>query len=294
MMLFEAWFIFAIISALTGGTMSFLYKVAAKERLDIVLLSFLSSVFSAAVILLVLVFHAGFAGFWHPMLIFGATASLTFLAGNIFKVKALENIDAAVFFPLYKVAGPALVIVSGITLFNESFTVHEWVGLLISLSIPLLLISRVENARQVNLKNGLLWLCVIVLVGALSVSAWKHGTDIAPNIWAYIFTTEVVGVFAGALVLYKKGRLSLPYIQTAIRSFTYQKTQTAAAISTLVSSVVFVFAFASGGPLGIVYTINSLYILIPIVLALIYYKEHWNLRKATAIVLSIVALAFFA
>jgi uncharacterized membrane protein len=52
------------------------------------------------------------------------------------------------------------------------------------------------------------------------------------------------------------------------------------------------FAF-QGGTLGIVQTIHSLYILIPIVLAIIFYNEHWNLQKAVAIVLSIAALAFF-
>ncbi len=50
-------------------------------------------------------------------------------------------------------------------------------------------------------------------------------------------------------------------------------------------------AFIYGGPLGIVYTINSLYILPPIILAIIFYGEHWNLRKAVAIILSLVALA---
>ena len=50
-------------------------------------------------------------------------------------------------------------------------------------------------------------------------------------------------------------------------------------------------AFVAGGPLGIVYTINSLYILLPIILAIIFYGEHWNFRKALAIGLSVVALA---
>jgi uncharacterized membrane protein len=50
-------------------------------------------------------------------------------------------------------------------------------------------------------------------------------------------------------------------------------------------------AFIYGGPLGIVYTINSLYILLPIILAIIFYGEHWNVRKAVAIILSVLALA---
>ena len=45
--------------------------------------------------------------------------------------------------------------------------------------------------------------------------------------------------------------------------------------------------------LSISYTINSFYILIPIILSMIIYKEHMNLRKGVAIVLSLLAIIFF-
>jgi uncharacterized membrane protein len=53
------------------------------------------------------------------------------------------------------------------------------------------------------------------------------------------------------------------------------------------------YAYGNGGTLGVVQTINSMYILIPIVLAIYFYKEHWNAQKMLAVVLSVVALAFF-
>ena len=58
----------------------------------------------------------------------------------------------------------------------------------------------------------------------------------------------------------------------------------------MVTTIVSVYAYSLGGSLGIVYTINSLYILIPITLSIMFYNEHWNLRKVTAIALSIAAL----
>jgi len=45
--------------------------------------------------------------------------------------------------------------------------------------------------------------------------------------------------------------------------------------------------------LAISYTINSFYILIPIILSILIYKEHMNLRKGIAIVLSLLAIIFF-
>ena len=44
------------------------------------------------------------------------------------------------------------------------------------------------------------------------------------------------------------------------------------------------------GPISTTYAINSTYILIPIVLSIWYYGEHWNARKVIAIGLSVVAV----
>ncbi len=46
----------------------------------------------------------------------------------------------------------------------------------------------------------------------------------------------------------------------------------------------------NGGDLSLVYSINAHYILIPIILSIWYYKEHWNTQKVIAIALSLVAL----
>jgi uncharacterized membrane protein len=45
-------------------------------------------------------------------------------------------------------------------------------------------------------------------------------------------------------------------------------------------------------PLSIVYTIHAHYILIPIIFSVIYYKEHMDLRKFLAVLISMIAIAF--
>ena len=55
---------------------------------------------------------------------------------------------------------------------------------------------------------------------------------------------------------------------------------------------VLLLAAYQDGPMGIAYAINSTYILIPIVLSIWFYGEHWNARKAIAIALSVVAVVF--
>jgi uncharacterized membrane protein len=46
----------------------------------------------------------------------------------------------------------------------------------------------------------------------------------------------------------------------------------------------------STGQVSLVYTIQAHYIVIPIILSVIYYKEHMDLRKFAAVVLSMVAI----
>jgi len=55
----------------------------------------------------------------------------------------------------------------------------------------------------------------------------------------------------------------------------------------------FFFTSALEWNLAIVFTINSFGILIPIILSVFFYKEHFNLRKGLVILLSIVSVMLF-
>jgi uncharacterized membrane protein len=53
------------------------------------------------------------------------------------------------------------------------------------------------------------------------------------------------------------------------------------------------FQKALTGNLAVVFTINSFSILIPIILSIIFYKDHFNKKKAFVIALSIVSIILF-
>ena len=57
--------------------------------------------------------------------------------------------------------------------------------------------------------------------------------------------------------------------------------------------LIFTLLAFKDGLVSIVFTVQSLYILIPIILSIIIYKEHINTQKIIAIILSIVAIVFF-
>ena len=101
-----------------------------------------------------------------PLLSVGLLAGLVTSSSAFIKIQVLHYIDSAIFLPLFKVLGPAIVIIFGLFFFGESFTVTEWTGLLVSLSVPLLIVSRDEHTRQNNLTLGL----VLVAVCAVNFS----------------------------------------------------------------------------------------------------------------------------
>ncbi|MDB5265280.1 MAG: hypothetical protein JWN64_851 [Parcubacteria group bacterium] len=289
--LMELWFLLAIGSALAGGIGSFTHKVAAVKNYDIAVLSVYASMISAFMLLCCTLYFAGMEHFWEFSTVIALAAAVTTFLTLVLKIKSLRLIDATLFFPLYKVSGPFLTILLGVLVFRESFTPIEWVGLVTTLCVPLLLITRSENLRQKNLVLGLQILLIASITAAVSIGLSKYGTNIANNLWLFLLVSEIFTVASAFLLLIQKHRTA---------TFTFFKTESSPAALWLVlimgitqslSFMTIMFAFATGGTLAIVYTISSLYILIPIILSIVIYKEHWNARKAIAIVLSIAALA---
>ncbi|MEK7639349.1 MAG: hypothetical protein AAB388_04275 [Patescibacteria group bacterium] len=287
----EMWFWLALASAVTGGIGAFTHKVAAVWNVDITVLNTYSSVISATILFCCTWYFAGFDSFWTLSTVIAFVGATTYLFTLILKVESLREIDSAIFFPLYKVSGPLFAIILGIIFFSESFSRTEWLGLTFSLLVPLLLITRSENTRQKNLYRGIYILLVASVVGSISIALFKYGTDITQNVWLYLLVSDLFLAFSSVLVLlrkYKSGTVLHMKSETTPRSLKLVGVMGLAQAS---GAATIIFAFSVGGTLGIVYTINSLYILIPIVLSIIFYNEHWNLRKAVAILLSVMALA---
>jgi drug/metabolite transporter (DMT)-like permease len=287
----EIWFYLALASAVAGGIGAFTSKVVAVRNADIAVLNTYASVISAAILFCCTWYFAGFASFWALSTVVAFVGAATYLFTLILKVSSLREIDSAIFFPLYKVSGPLFAIILGIIFFSESFSRTEWMGLTFSLLVPLMLITRSENMRQKNLARGIYLLLAAAVIGSISIALFKYGTDITHNVWLYLLVSDLFLAFSSVLVLlrkYKSGTLAHMKSETTPQSLKLVGVMGLAQAS---GAATMIFAFAAGGALGIVYTINSLYILIPIILSIIFYNEHWNLRKAIAILLSMVALA---
>ena len=287
----ELWFVMAIGATVTAGLAGFTTKVAAWHEHDSELFVLYSAFIS-------LIWTVPLAWYYLEVDIHWFAIAVAFVAGltasvtGIMRIYALRYIDTTIYFPLFKLVSPILAVIIGISFFAESFSGQEWLGILLSLLVPLFLITKTEQGRQKNLTKGLLLVLVTGFVSAITVGMNKYAIDLFPEVFTLMLAL-VLGTILGSLVLSVKKR-GYRNMKTAIRDHTNRDLLWLSLWRSVLISTSFgmtLFAFALGGPLGIVYTIHSLYILIPIILAIVLYDEHWNLQKVLAITLSVAALA---
>ena len=288
----EFWFVLTVGSALLVGVASFGRKVIAERGYDVPLISAYSGVISASLLLLIAIQQDTSYELSSFLFLILSVGALLYLVANITTNRALQAIDSTIYFPIYKIVGPLLVIVAGIILFSESFSDNEWLGLGLSLLVPVLLITSSEKIRQNNLWLGLWLLLLTTLMTATAAIISKEVADTASDLWFALAVGDgLLAVSAAFLFIFHNRKQN---IFTQIK----QHSSTGFILWAVIIGVIQAIAFAMllfayrDGSLGIIYTVHSLYILIPIVLSIIYYHEHWNVRKVLAIILSIAALWF--
>ncbi len=153
-----------------------------------------------------------------------------------------------------------------------------------------MLLSRSESDRQQNLIKGLILLIITAVIAAFAFATSKIGVDSGVNIWLFMSLQAIVGISSAILFAAPKIK------QDKLLDFTRHKK--AIWIGLLLGfvdalNVFFILMALTTGLVSVVYTVNSFYILIPIVLSVILYSEHMNIRKAIAIGLSIASVIFF-
>lgn len=273
-----------------AGISNFGFKIAAKNGFDAQTFTFyggLTSILFAG-LGLILLRPEGLQTV--TLILITVSAGVLASQGNALKVLALRYIDTTIFFPLFKLFSPLLAIIFGIVFFAEQFDVREWIGIVLSLVVPLLLISKIENHRQQNLLMGLVFVMLVAMTSSVAAALNKYAIEIGMSEWATLWYLSW-GIFVGTLTMISLKLRTLP-IRHVIDSTSVRLVQSAVFRSVLISAsfLCVLYAYGHGGGLGIVQTIHSLYIVIPIVLAVLIYQEHIDWKKVAAVVLSIAAL----
>ncbi len=269
---------------LFAGLFSFLLKVGAER-------THASGVFNAIVAVFSLA--CALAGTWWfgdsftaAGVVLAVLNGVLFVFGSVARSDALSKIDATLFFPIYKIVGPSLVLVASMLFFGERLSALQVVGFALALSVSLLLMDKAEGSRQKNLANGV-WLAIVsaLLISAAQVLAkLAMAQGVGPYAFAAIpYLMTIIGVSVPFVIKHKKEAARVSRWQDMLGlAFV-------AGIFQFLGFITLLYAFQTG-PAGTIYAINSVYILIPIVLSIWYYGEHWNVRKVIAIALSIGAV----
>lgn len=283
----EIWFLFAIVSIFTSGLHNFTLKVAAENKYNISILN----IYSFLIVIVCIGFYLALnidqitLSLTKPILILSSLSWLLFYLWMFSRIEALKNVDTVIFFPLYKTFWPIIVTMISIFFFHEQLEIKEILWIILWVSIPILLVTNSEKKKQINL---MLWLILIIITSILSaIGSWisKEVMIQEYNVALYLFITSIFW-FIFSVISYK---LSKNKQKNSHKSM--WKLSLLSWILYLSSYITFMYALQWN--LAIVFTINSFSILIPIILSIIFYKEHFDFKKWCVILLSIISILLF-
>jgi transporter family protein len=285
----ELWVLFALLSAVSAGVYSFLLKISAENNNNPTITILYSNIVSTILLIIFsIIFKIDLFTTVIYAMLFGAINMFTYYFGVISRIYSLKHIDATIYFPIYKTLGPILVLLASLFLFNEILTLKEFCGIILGLIVPLLLLSKDENTRQKNLKTGIILLLIGTVLTSFSASISKYYVNSGSSLMGYLFFSALTGILIGGMDFNfnKKARIKKKFSNKYIH-----KLGIPLGVSKISTSVFFLLALE--GNLAIVFTLNSFSILITIILSVLIYKEHFDLKKGIAVALSIVAILFF-
>lgn len=286
----EIWVFYAIISALTGWLYNFSYKVIAQRKYDTNLSATYSYVTATLLAWIYCLYKESFSISYD---IFFITLLLSFINISFFyisvisRVESMKNIDTVIFYPLYKTFWPLIVTAVSILYFWEYLSPKEVLWIAIGITIPLMLITKTENRIQKNLKFWILLVALTAIVTSISSASTKmiYVQGWSPEIFLFtsLFLWTVYSLI-GYQFHWKKNHHK--YKTEGILKFS------------ILAWIIHVFAFftfiiAMSGNMAVAFTINSFSILVPIILSVIFYGEHFNLKKWIVIALSIISILLF-
>lgn len=288
----EIWVLFALLSAVAAGVHNFMFKIVVERNYDPNLVNGLGYILGVLCMWWYLLYllnnwvsftREEFVWVW----IFAFCNSLFFNFSILSRVESMRNIDTVIFFPLYKTFGPLCVTMISLFIFWESLTYREVAGIILGICIPLMLLTKIENRIQNNLFLGFIMMLVTVIFSTLSASSAKAVAFHEYSLDLFIFLTFLMGMIMSLLSY----RFQSPKKRKKFQTKWLAKTCSIVGVVHIASF--FFFSKALVWNFAVVFTINSFSILIPIILSIIFYWEHFNLKKGIVIALSIISILLF-
>lgn len=289
-MIIESWLLYALWAAFFGGMYSFTLKVIAERWYNpakVNLINYSIGSVSTWAYLVYSLDHINLDTSFVLWTIFFAWVNAIFHTLSVFtRVDWLRNIDTVIFFPTLKTLGAILTVWVSYFYYHESLNVMQSLGIIIGLLVPVLLITKQEHEIQRNLCYWI-W-CIVLTVMLSTISMIWIKEFVSRGLWleVFMFASYVFWIIATFAAWFFQKEKQQVYKSKGIVKFS---------IITFIYNIAMFICFinAMKGNLAIVYTINSFSLIIPIILSIIFYKDHFNYKKIFGIVLSIISVLLF-
>lgn len=289
------WFIFALASSVFAGIHTFSQKIAVERGYDSSLLNAVSALVSCIGAVLFFTATSSWAHVPFGLFELGVLSGAVFIFVSVLRMEGLRFIDSAIFFPLYKVIGPAVAAAIGVAFLGDVLSKNDVIGIALSCLVPLLLISKHEHHRQKNLTVGLVFMLASTVLASISAGINAYALHSFPS---QSLEIPLLAVAHGFTALFGFALFTRKHTWSHVReAYMSCLTRPFILFAIVVGGLQFLAFYSlllalSGGALSIVYSINAHYIVIPVLLSVWLYGEHWNTSKAFALAVSIVALVF--
>lgn len=278
--------LWTLAATLFAGLQVFVGKVVAHEKRDSAFSGMFTYGISGIISIVVLAVSRQVPVVWMPIMLLGVASGGVHAYGNFLRIESLKFIDSVLYFPINKILGPILVVLAGVFAFGDSLSPVQYIGIGLSLMVPMLLVSQSEHHRQNNLRKGVMLLVVSTAITSLAIVIAKESYSFGAVVMFLLFASQIGGVMVStALFGYQNKSLHFPSIVSR-RDIT---------LGMLAGTLGFLSYFSlltamSTGYISLVYVIHAHYILIPIILSVWMHNDHIDARKLTAIVVSSLAI----
>lgn len=279
-------FVWTVVATALGGIQLFFQKVVAEEKRDSAFNGLMMYGISGLMAVAVLFTMYDVPAQWTAIALFGLIAGVSHGIGNFIRIESLKYIDSLIFFPINKILGPLAAVIGGVWLFHDPLTFRAYIGIALSMTVPLLLISSAEHHRQTNLRKGLIFLLISTALTSASLLLTKQGLLYPGSIFFMLVISQVAGSISSLIILFRRTNPSVILRVLAPRDL---HLGLIAGVLGFLSTFT-LFNALKTGYVSLVYVIHAHYILIPIILSVWWYKEHINARKVMAVAVSSLAI----
>ncbi len=284
------WFLFTISATIIYGIINFMYKVAAVHKLPsykIVNRSALTV--SLLSLIIIIITKSEFANF-KQILFFALINSTFFGLGSIVKIQSLKKIPSSFAFPITKL-NAAFLIIYALIIFNDKPSVNQWIGIFISFAILAYISFNIQREKlgtrdKRTQRIGILLALLAAFSTSISMLAGKFASTEVPKLNFIFVSYSLVAIYTFVInkTIFKKVQKSSKKTNKKIILF-----GTIIGILNFVGYFCMLSAFAMG-KLSLIQGITSNSFIIPIILAIIVFKEKFTYKSAIVVILAIISI----